>query len=86
MTPQLKAKEIMKKYGTMLSFDHNFRSITVIRKCALIAVDEILLELENLHDPEYAYFYPEEQDVKEGMDGEARILFYKNVRKEIENL
>jgi hypothetical protein len=55
------------------------------KKIALIAVDEIINQLENLHKPEYTTFinYVGENEI---IDGYELIEYYKEVKQEIENL
>jgi hypothetical protein len=76
MTPLEKAKELLNKYydidrGLAKSFGEFERVFKRARKCALLAVDEIL----NEYPPEC----PEESYEKE------RYLFWQQVKQEIEN-
>lgn len=49
MTPKEKAKEIYANYGATLS-DHNFRSIQAIKKCANLAINEVIYQWDNESD------------------------------------
>jgi hypothetical protein len=55
------------------------------KKIALIAVDEIINQLENLHKPEYTTFinYVGKNEI---INGYELIEYYKEVKQEIENL
>lgn len=85
MTAKEKAAELVAKFGNMLASEHNFRAIAASKKCAIITVDEIIMQIDNMNDPEYVYFFPL-KDSEEGLDGYEMIEFYKEVKKEIQNL
>jgi hypothetical protein len=55
------------------------------KKIALIAVDEIINQLENLHKPEYTTFinYVGKNEI---INGYELIEYYKEVKQEIETL
>lgn len=61
------------------------------KQCALIAVDEILKNLEGLHKPEYCAFdaigerkFTFESEYPEHMTGYDMIAFWQEVKKQIE--
>jgi hypothetical protein len=70
MTPKQKAKELVDKYNKdiILYWDLSYNQA---KKCALIAVDEILDEIQPF---ELAWEY------------QSKIEFWNNVKKEIETL
>jgi hypothetical protein len=71
MTPKEKAEELVKKYEIQfLSFGDYLPTIKS-KQCALIAVDEIIKAL-----PPFTY----------GLEFVAKIEYWTNVKKEIENL
>ena len=75
MTPEVKAKDLVDKYrNSIMSFLSDRMKDQNAKKCALIAVDQIILEQcksSELKDPRY-------QD--------ERINYWNEVKKEIEKL
>jgi len=69
MTPKEKAKELIDKYSFVEIA--NYTSMFEVKQCALIAVDEILDEIQPF---ELAWEY------------ESKIKFWESVKKEIEKL
>ena len=69
MTPKEKAKELVKKYAFVeIAY---YTSMHEVKDCALIAVDEILLMVE--------------QTLKGFLDGDI-VLYWLQVKQEIEKL
>lgn len=80
MTPEQKAKELVdafSNYTGIFRYDAKF--------CALIAVEEIIKEIEQLRKPEYTTFIIsyEEQIT---MDGYQKLSYWQQVKTEIEKL
>jgi hypothetical protein len=78
MTPREKANELYSKYDDLLNKDFGNPIVfdNQLKQCALIAVDQILNELDELLE------LPEQQQ-----DSVYRSwLYYKEVKEEIENL
>lgn len=78
MTPREKADELYSKYDDLLNKDFGNPIVfdNQLKQCALIAVDQILNELDELLE------LPEQQQ-----DSVYRSwLYYKEVKQEIENL
>jgi hypothetical protein len=78
MTPIEKANELYSKYDDLLNKDFGNPIVfdNQLKQCALIAVDQILNELDELLE------LPEQQQ-----DSVYRSwLYYKEVKEEIENL
>ena len=71
MTPKQKAKELVEKYNDYLQQEMQcIVYVNQAKQCALIAVDEIIYE-HNLHLTQF---------------GHERILFWKEVKQELEKL
>ena len=72
MTPKKKAEDLINKFyieGDMLKESHSYR---LAKKCALIAVDEILSDYKN-------YLMHENTEYK-------GLMYWLEVKKEIDNL
>ena len=69
MTPKEKAKELLDKYSFVEIA--NYTSMFEVKQCALVAVDEILDEIQPF---ELAWEY------------ESKIKFWESVKTEIEKL
>lgn len=88
MTPKEKAKELVDKF-----IKTNGNSFFA-KECALIAVDEIVKMLMSLYKPEYTSFNTvnelmykfEESDECDVMDGYEMVMYYDEVKTEIEKL
>ncbi len=87
MTPKEKAQELIDK----MSFEtHNYNA----KHCALTTVDEIIKMLMSLYKPEYTSFNTvnelmykfEESDECDVMDGYEMVMYYDEVKQEIEKL
>ena len=76
MTPKEKALELIQKYNLVVLDTALGGSNQRVKQCALIAVDEILNELDELLE------LPEQQ--QDSVYGSW--LYYKEVKHEIENL
>lgn len=89
MTPQAKALELKQKYLNLqihgLSTIHATERAT---RCALVCVEEIIAELEQLRKPEYTTFvtrYASSEDDKgDVMDGYEKIDYWTEVKTELE--
>jgi hypothetical protein len=79
-TQKQKAIELINKY--LQVYDGR---VDKAKKCTLIAVDEIISQLENLHKPEYTTFinYVGKNEI---INGYELIEYYKEVKQEIETL
>lgn len=66
MTPQEKAKELVNKFSCKVAGQ------AAIKKCALIAVDEIIKTLVELSNGEFTFIY--------------EVKYYQDVKQEIEKL
>lgn len=92
MTPKEKAKELYEKYEFI--YIQNYTSKHEVKQCALIAVDEIIKMLMSLYKPEYTTFNTvnelmykfEESNECEVMDGYEMVMYYDEVKQEIEKL
>lgn len=91
MTEKEKAIELCDKYSNLLGLI----SITnECKQCALIAVDEIIKELEQLAKPEYTIFITRYaiyingglSEEAETMDGYEKVHYWQQVKTEIQNL
>ncbi|MGL4253526.1 MAG: hypothetical protein ACRCR2_05705 [Fusobacteriaceae bacterium] len=88
MTPKEKAIELVDK------FTQTNGNAFFAKECALIAVDEIKKMLLSLYKPEYTSFITvnelmyrfEESDESEVMDGYEMVMYYDEVKQEIEKL
>lgn len=91
MTPKEKAIELVAKYDDTLTY---LESKSKAKQCALIAVDEIKKMLLSLYKPEYTTFNTvnelmykfEESNECEVMDGYEMVMYYDEVKQEIEKL
>jgi hypothetical protein len=70
MTPKEKAKELVDRMWS-LRRGNSLRNYEPLRKCALIAVDEILEEIKNSADKEIVV---------------PRIIYWEKIKQEIEKL
>lgn len=80
MTPQVKAKGLVEKFYSEIMV---FRTA---KQCALIAVDEMIKELEQLRKPEYTTFIIEYGEPGITMDGYEKIIYCQEVKEEIQKL
>lgn len=67
MTPKEKAKQLFDMYADEFNFDDTYRGYKEQSKqCALIVVDEILLELEEpiYEDSNYSYWSKVKQEIE----------------------
>jgi len=88
MTPKEKAQELVDK------FIQTNGNAFFAKECALIVVDEIKKMLLSLYKPEYTAFNTvnelmykfEESDESEVMDGYEMVMYYDEVKQEIEKL
>jgi hypothetical protein len=88
MTPKEKAEELFGKFYSITG------PFTEAKQCALIAVDEIKTILMSLYKPEYTSFNTvnelmykfEESNECEVMDGYEMVMYYDEVKQEIEKL
>ncbi|MEY2647045.1 MAG: hypothetical protein RL158_1021 [Bacteroidota bacterium] len=71
MIPKEKAKELINNFYRIIPLDKMTIDYNLAKKCALIAVEEILDEIQPF---ELAYEY------------ETKIKFWNNVKQEIEQL
>jgi hypothetical protein len=98
MTPKEKAIELVGKIpmnGLILKYgDAPKQYKEHSKQCALIAVDEIIKMLMSLYKPEYTTFNTvnelmykfEESNECEVMDGYEMVMYYDEVKQEIEKL
>lgn len=94
MTPKEKAEELVRQF--VIAVEAKFteeQKLFQFRKqqaCALIAVDEIIKELQQLRKPEYTIFLLDgtqnEEREFDAADGYQRIDFWEQVKIEIKNL
>lgn len=79
MTPEEKAKELIKKFQKEIpDYLYQGKMLDIAAKaCAIILCDEMIKELENLHKPEYTTFrmFDEKQ-----MDGWELLEFWQQVK------
>jgi len=88
MTPKEKAEELVGKFYFLVQTKEEQK------QCALIAVDEIIKMLMSLYKPEYTTFNTvnelmykfEESNECEVMDGYEMVMYYDEVKQEIEKL
>ena len=73
MTPKEKADELVQRYNVLQTFIDGF-SHEHAKECAIICVDEILLNLGNMVDGKPFY------------SSHNAIKFYQQVKEEIQNL
>jgi hypothetical protein len=72
MTPKEKAEELYRKYWVYFTYEQSVNSIFKhAKECAIIVVDEILLEIDDNYD---------------SMHSSDRKLYWQEVKQEIENL
>lgn len=81
MTPKEKAEDIVNKM-----YKSPYVQETEAKRCALIAVEEIIKELGQLRKPEYTTFVLKYGEEAETMDGYEKIDYYQQVKQEIEKL
>ena len=84
MTPKEKALELFYKFNKVTSKEFNsdtFTSATSAKKCALIAVDEIISQLQCVSDFESSIFIDNEY-----ISVIELIEYWEEVKKEIENI
>lgn len=74
MTPKEKSQELIEKYCQILFGDEQIVNITHPKKCALIAVDEMLVEIEMM------------KLLKELKSTKRYLSFWQQVKDEINNL
>lgn len=81
MTPKEKAKEIVHKmYGDELDYMTEGQA----KQCALIAVDELIMEIYNI-DHQHRAIYNSETGYYSYSDSKE-LIFWKEVKQEIEKL
>ena len=85
MTTKEKAKELVNKYH-LLDAGMTYDEINWInaKQCALIAVDELIMEIYNI-DHQYRAIYNSETGYYSYSDSKE-LIFWKEVKKEIINL
>lgn len=98
MTPKEKATELVSRYRKeILKGKYRVNGFVVeelSEECALIEVEEIKKMLMSLYKPEYTSFNTvnelmyrfEESDECEVMDGYEMVMYYDEVKQEIEKL
>jgi len=88
MTPKEKAEELVGKFYFLVQTKEEQK------RCALMTVDEIIKMLMSLYKPEYTTFNTvnelmykfEESNECEVMDGYEMVMYYDEVKQEIEKL
>lgn len=96
MTPeQMKANELVDKFtpymycfmgSGMLSNDYDEHIVRDnAKKCALIAIDAIISQLEEMLEPENTFFWHGDK-AGQTTDGYGLLDFYKSVKLEIPNI
>lgn len=87
MTTKEKAEDLCK----MMYAAHSNIYPSTAKKCALIAVDEIIKNFEGLHKPEYCAFdaigerkFTMEGEYPEHMTGYDMLAYWKDVKVQIE--
>ena len=75
MTPQDTANKIISKYFIMLRHDKLIEDVNLhtAKKCALVAVDEMLEELDHLAFDDHDY-------------GTSKMMYWQEVKQEINKL
>jgi len=75
MTPKEKAKKLVDKYSTYVVMWSGGIEVETqnVKQCALIAVDEILEELDHLTFDDFDY-------------GTSKMMYWQEVKEEIKNL
>lgn len=98
MTPKEKASELYSIYYNRiehtLSEEYSPHEKGIVKECALIALDEIKKILMSLYKPEYTSFntvnelmYQFEEGAEcDVMDGYDMVMYYDEVKQEIEKL
>ena len=85
MTPKQKADELVEKF-LPVALNNEFgksesqAQLDNAKQCALIAVEEILQELNLLHKPHYTLFEHSDGSCEDGTD---RAEFWQQVKQEI---
>lgn len=87
MTPQEKAKELVDKFSEYASEEgiQSGDKNLCAKECALIAVQEIIKELEQLSKPEYTIFVTSYEPLQT-MQGYEKKDYWDEVKEEIEKL
>lgn len=85
MTPEEKAKELVKKFQSKCSGNsQTILNKTLAKQCASIAVDEIISQLDEMRKPEYTDFWHGDK-AGETVDGYFIKEYWHEVKKEIED-
>lgn len=90
MSPVEKAKEIVDKYRTFVVMWSGGVEVenANVKACAIIAVDLLLDQLDEIRKPEYTSFIKPagENDPIEVMDGYEKMEYWNQVKQEIGKL
>ena len=82
MTPKEKAKELVEKYENYVNnFFTNLISLDYQKKCALIAVEEILIEYQSMSDTDSIIYI--ENEITYVIH---KLVYWQEVKQEIEKL
>lgn len=86
MTPKEQAVGLINKFESHVKwgYDNEGNWINHAKQCALIAVEQIINELEQLRKPEYTTFVLS-YETQETNDGYEKIDYWQSVKKEIES-
>lgn len=91
MTPKEKAKELLRAFS-FIEYDqkegvkiHNPTLKEAKKQCALICVEEVIKQLDEMCKPEYYSFWHGEK-VGETVDGYAIKEYWEQVKTEIESI
>ena len=84
MTPKEKAQELVNKFYMAIPSDEMGLCDEASRQCALIAVDELIMEIYNI-DHQHRAIYNSETGYYSYSDSKE-LIFWKEVKKEIEKL
>lgn len=81
MTPKEKAQQLLYMYDFV--FIQNYSSKHEVKQAAIIAIDQIISELQILHKPEYTTFI-----ISQGItsDGYERVDYWEEVKTELDQL
>ena len=84
MTPKEKADQLLTRYINQWFAFGDYLSLAKAKQCALIAVDELIMEIYNI-DHQHRAIYNSETGYYSYSDSKE-LIFWKEVKKEIEKL